>query len=77
LKVYPNPFHSSAILIISSEFKIQKAELIIYDMLGNEVQKTEIQNQEAEVKNLSAGIYLLKVIDANSGRVAQIKLTVE
>jgi hypothetical protein len=68
--IYPNPFHSSATLLIKSEAIIQNAELIIYDMLGNEVQKSQIRNHQSEITNLPPGIYLLK-IEGIKGRVVK------
>lgn len=75
LTVYPNPFHSSTTLIISAEFNIQIAELIIYDILGNVIQKSPISNRKSEIKNLSPGIYFMKV--STGEKVYTKKLIVE
>jgi hypothetical protein len=61
ISIYPNPFHSSATLLFKSEAIIQNAELIIYDMLGNEIQKSQIRVHQSEITNLPPGIYLLKI----------------
>jgi hypothetical protein len=61
ISVYPNPFHSSATILLNEKLIMQNGKLVIYDALGNEVRKIEIRNAKAEIANLSPGIYLLKI----------------
>jgi len=59
--IFPNPFHYSATILINEEVSILNAELVIYDMLGNEIQRSQISNHKSEIRNLTSGMYLLNV----------------
>ena len=62
--VYPNPFSTSATLQINSAFKIQNAELCIYDLLGVEVKRVNhISAHEIKLNrdNLPSGVYFIQV----------------
>jgi hypothetical protein len=74
VSVYPNPFHSVATLIIDDGLIFDEAELRIYDVIGNEVQRAVIRNRKSEIGNLSAGTYWLKISVNNKTTVK--KLTV-
>jgi hypothetical protein len=74
--VYPNPFHSSATVILHAD-KIQNAEMIVYDIAGNEVQRSAIRSQKFEIENLQPGIYLLTIQDNLSGKKAHSKIVVQ
>jgi hypothetical protein len=74
VSVYPNPFHSAATLIIDEALAFIEAELRIYDVIGNEVQRAVIRNRKSEIGNLSAGTYWLKISVNN--KTAMKKLTV-
>jgi hypothetical protein len=74
--VYPNPFHSTATLILNAD-KLQRAEMVIYDVAGNEVRRPEIISRMTEISNLSPGIYLLVIRDTESGRISHSKMIVQ
>ena len=59
ITVYPNPFHLSATLVVSNA--IHDAEVSIYDVLGKEIQRLKIVNHQSSIRNLSQGIYLVRV----------------
>jgi len=76
IKVYPNPFHTSTFVHINSD-RTSLVQLSIYDMMGKEIQKPELVSESAEIMNLSAGMYILKVIDLATGRQAVVRLMVD
>jgi uncharacterized repeat protein (TIGR01451 family) len=86
ITIYPNPFHSSATVILSEQFN--GGTMVIYDAIGNLVlqstinhQKVEISNlvlqstinhQKVEISNLTPGIYLLKLEAGNNKAVRKL-----
>jgi hypothetical protein len=76
IKVYPNPFHTSATVVISLE-KEALTELSIYDMVGKEIQRTEVMTGTTEIGNLPAGMYLLRVREIASGQINIARLIVQ
>lgn len=65
--IYPNPFSASISIIINDPSRINKAELIIYNVLGAEVMNTRVTKKltTLETNNLPSGIYFYKIIDNN------------
>ncbi len=63
LKIYPNPFTSSAILNVESDVKDLQFTFTVYDILGKQVMQnnhlgtTSVINRE----NLDAGVYFYKI----------------
>lgn len=78
IKIYPNPFNSSATIIFNSELKIQNAELKMYDVTGREVKQFTITNGQSEIQrgNLQSGIYFYKMT-SDSGMIAAGKIMVD
>jgi large repetitive protein len=72
VSVYPNPSHSSAFIIIEEHLAMNEAELTVYDVIGNEVQRTVLRSRKTEIRNLSAGIYWLKVSINNKSVVKKL-----
>ena len=71
--LYPNPTNSKVFFDNSnSNFK----EVSIYNYIGQEVTKTSfttsIQNQEIDMSNLAAGVYVLKFSDGKTSKSAKI-----
>lgn len=68
--IYPNPFSNSTNLHITNlyEFTNQKTELVLYDVFGREVFKSEIKNSKSEIKrgNLPSGIYFCNISNKNN-----------
>lgn len=78
VRIFPNPFSTSCTIIINSKFKMQNAELKIYDVTGREILKLGIRNQKSEISrgNLTSGIYFYKVTNVN-GVVGSGKIIIE
>ncbi len=75
IMIYPNPFNSSATISVIDASQINKAELVIYNALGEIVIRTPLTKQSTiiETHQLPSGIYLYKLINADqvmqSGRL--------
>lgn len=67
INIYPNPFNTSATFTINNQSKINVAELIIYNVFGNEVIHTKITKQANTINtsNLAAGFYFYKITSNN------------
>jgi hypothetical protein len=65
--IYPNPFTAYTIIRINDASQINKAELRIYNVVGEEVLNTIITKQTIalETSEFPSGIYFYKVIDNN------------
>jgi hypothetical protein len=76
--VFPNPFSSSATIEVNASLIDNNTTFILYDMLGNEVEKLELKNPKTEIErgNLSNGIYLYKII-SSKGIVGNGKIILE
>jgi len=69
ITIYPNPFATQANLVLPNEINTNgEAELVIYNITGNETARVKITAQRAliERENLSAGMYFCKVIKENT-----------
>ncbi len=66
--IYPNPFSTSATILVNDVMQNNKIELRIYNVLGAEVMNTIITKQSTmlETSNLSSGVYFYKVISNNN-----------
>jgi hypothetical protein len=79
VSIYPNPFNTSTTLLINDVSKINKAELKMYNVLGEEVLNEMLSKQSNtfETGNLPSGIYIYKIISNNkviqSGRLISNK----
>ncbi len=65
LQLYPNPFSTTATLILPAETNLDACEVSIYDVFGKQVRvisKPEQYTLEIERKDMSPGIYFIKVI---------------
>lgn len=67
IKIFPNPFTTTATIKISPEIKLQNAEIKIYDVLGRVVFQSEIKNPQSEIHkgNLPNGIYFYQLKNKN------------
>jgi hypothetical protein len=68
VRIYPNPTHDKFTINLSSELKSDKAEMIVYNVIGKQVlQQSIIKNLPIDIncKELAAGIYFVKVMDAD------------
>jgi hypothetical protein len=72
LTIQPNPFSTSTTVYLNPELKLKNAEIVIYDMLGNEVKRVEQINDYnvvIEKDKLVPGIYMLRFNNANEKRM--------
>lgn len=73
LSVYPNPV-TNGNLFITSDNNADKA-VVIYDVLGKQVLKATVNEQQAlNVSNLKGGVYILKITE--EGKTATRKLVI-
>jgi hypothetical protein len=80
LWIYPNPMHSTAMVIIQSPQKNSSNELIFYNQLGSEVKRMgNIPSAGLKItrEGLPNGIYLLRFVDKNGQSLFSGKLIVE
>ena len=71
--IYPNPVTQGKVYI-STERNAPK-KILIFDVFGTRVMETTILGKELNLTNLDAGVYVLRVIEAN--KVATRKLIVK
>jgi hypothetical protein len=64
LSLYPNPVTSGKVYITSKN-DLDK-EIIIFDVLGKKVLQTTISSKELNISNLSPGVYIIKINEAES-----------
>lgn len=75
--VYPNPAESGSPVFVESKFDERKV-LIIYDMAGAEIMRSEIvYHGMVETSLLKTGLYILKVVDIQNDDVVTRKLLVQ
>jgi hypothetical protein len=65
--IYPNPFHSSATILLNSSANITEAQFTMYNVLGEEVSNVIITKQTTmlETGKLAPGIYFYRVVSNN------------
>ena len=68
VNIYPNPFSTSATIVINDASQLNNYDLRIYNNLGKEVINTIISNQSTtfETSDLPSGTYFYKVIATNN-----------
>ena len=79
ISLFPNPFSTSATLLINGELK-ENSYLYIYNLLGEEVKTIPIINQKEITinrDNLADGMYFYKIIGKNKEAIATGKMVVE
>ena len=79
VSIFPNPFNESTNILINDASQINKAELKMYNVLG-EIVLNKILTQKLttiETSNLTSGIYIYKIYSNNtiiqSGRLISNK----
>ncbi|NNF74509.1 MAG: T9SS type A sorting domain-containing protein [Flavobacteriaceae bacterium] len=72
LRIYPNPFQSELVIALPGGFNPSDLKIDLFDIRGRLVHSAfEIANNDLQIKNLnllSAGTYLLKIMDSESGQ---------
>jgi len=72
LKVYPNP--AKNYLIIETQLKHDKNDIIIYNISGQIVKKQQLieENTQIDIRNFPRGLYFVKLINNNTFTVKKI-----
>lgn len=79
LTIYPNPFSDQLDVIINKASKINNAQLVIFNILGEVVLNTQVTKQVTKIgtEKLTTGIYFYKMISnekvIQSGRVISMQ----
>ncbi|OFY84793.1 MAG: hypothetical protein A3F72_05915 [Bacteroidetes bacterium RIFCSPLOWO2_12_FULL_35_15] len=65
--IYPNPFSDFTVIMVNDASEIKQAELMVYNVLGEEVVNSIITKQATiiDTNYLTSGIYFYKVISNN------------
>ncbi len=73
VKMFPNPARSQATLYINSIKEQDRGEMIVYNTSGTAVIRNIIQpgNNNINVSNLSAGMYIVKIISKDKSIYTQ------
>lgn len=71
--VYPNPVTNGKVYITTSHNAPKK--IMIFDVFGSRIMETTILGKELNLTDLDAGVYVLRVFEAN--KVATRKLIVK
>lgn len=71
IRIYPNPFNAYTTIFTDDTSQIDKAELLIYNVLGDVVLRTVLTEQATVIEThlLPSGIYVYKL--TNAGEVMQ------
>jgi hypothetical protein len=64
LSLYPNPVTNGKVYITSRN-DLDK-DITIFDVLGKKVLQTVISSRELNISNLSPGVYIIKINEANA-----------
>ena len=80
VRIYPNPVSSSATIVINIPLsrEVGSASLMVYDLLGKEVKRIDIDRNTVEIKrvNLPGGMYIYKLTN-EKGTIGTGKLIIE
>ena len=71
--LYPNPVTNGKVYITTQRNAPKK--IMIFDVFGTRIMETTILGKELNIANLDAGVYVLRVFEAN--KVATRKLIVK
>ena len=71
--LYPNPVTNGKVYITTKRNAPKR--ILIFDVFGTQVMETTILGKELNLSNLDAGVYLIRVFEAN--KVATRKLIVK
>lgn len=70
LKLYPNPVTQGKVVITTASNAPK--EVVIFDVLGTQVLRTNLRDKELDLSQLSRGVYILRVVENN--KIATRKL---
>lgn len=66
-KIYPNPANHAAVIQLHSSVK-SKTMLILSDIMGREIGRSEISEQKSEIDlgNFASGIYFIRIVSGHN-----------
>lgn len=73
VNITPNPFHTQALLSVQhAQSDLRNLQFVLFDVFGKEIQNISFTSQNLKIErgNLTAGIYLYKVIGENGNYVS-------
>lgn len=74
--IYPNPSSTGRVMIVFNENKLVR-DIILVDMYGKRVKQWRgLTDNNLEIDNLTSGMYLLQVVDKESGEQTSTKIVV-
>ncbi len=79
IRIYPNPFANSATLELATSLSLNRAEVVLFDALGNEVRRiSKLSNYMVDLDRgeLRGGIYFYRLVNEN-GILAGGKFIIE
>lgn len=77
IKVFPNPTSKFITISVNNEFNNQKRKVLIYNMTGKLVHKSDfINNANIELNNLKNGIYILQLTAKNKTDIYTQKIII-
>ncbi len=77
MQLIPNPANEQVTISLNGLSKTQKSSLTIYDIIGNVILKDELTAKETQdvnydIANLSKGVYLVEITNANQKAVKRL-----
>lgn len=70
LTIFPNPTNTGFINIMTSNSELINA--IVFDILGKQVIKSNVENNQLNVSGLNAGVYILKLTQNNASTTKKL-----
>ena len=75
LRIYPNPASKHATVAVHLGTELERAEVLVQDMTGREVQRTSVQFEDQQVlldtRNWPSGAYTIRLY--NAGKVLKVE----
>jgi len=63
--LYPNPVSKERNFITISSSSNQKIDIVIYNLLGKQVKKQSVTNNQIDISGLTAGLYIVNISQLN------------
>lgn len=63
--LYPNPVTSGSSFVTISSNTTEDMQVVIYNLLGKQLKRQKVTNNQVDVSSLRAGVYLVQVLQGN------------
>jgi hypothetical protein len=79
VKIYPNPFSNSTIIIVESEKLKVESYLDVYDITGQKLKRVEFTGNEytLSAEGLAKGMYFIRISDINNNLIGISKIIIQ